>query len=124
MTMAKKGLLLCVCEGTCPSFQTMNVFEVLNALRRQRVFDWVALHPQLCSDDGDVFLAELLKGLDVDRLVIAGCDPKMQGKLFRDAFEAAGFDRSKHVGIDIRNMTTEQAVEAIKQAADGGGGDG
>ncbi len=122
--MAKKGLLFCVCEGTCPSFQSMNVFEVLNTLRRQKLFDWVALHPQLCSEDGDVFLSELLKGLEVDRLVVAGCDPKMQGKLFRDAFEAAGFDKEKHVGVDIRNMTTEQAVKAIKEAVDGGGGDG
>ena len=122
--MAKKGLLLCVCEGTCPSFQSMNIFEVLNTLRRQKVFDWVALHPQLCADDGDVYLQELLRGAEVDQIVVAGCDPRMQGKLFRDAFEAAGFDRSRHVGVDIRNMTTEQAVEAIKQAASDGGDSG
>ncbi len=113
--MATKGLLLCVCEGTCPSFQSMDVFEVLNRLRRERVFDWVALHPQLCSDDGDVYLRELLKGTKLQRLYVAGCDPRMQGKLFRDPFEAAGFDRDKHAGVDIRNMDTGQAVAAIKQ---------
>ncbi|MBC7320211.1 heterodisulfide reductase subunit A-like protein, partial [bacterium] len=31
--MAKKGVILCVCQGTCPSFQQMNIFEVLNTLR-------------------------------------------------------------------------------------------
>ncbi len=45
---------------------------------------------------------------------MAGCDPAMQKKMYRDAFEASNFDKSKHVGVDIRNMTTEQAIEAIR----------
>ena len=113
--MATKGLLLCVCEGTCPSFQEMDIFAVLNQLRREQVFDWVGLHPQLCSDDGDVFLRELLRGAEVDQLYVAGCDPRMQAKLFRDAFEGAVFPREAHVGLDIRNMNTEQVVQTIKQ---------
>ncbi|ACM23578.1 MULTISPECIES: hypothetical protein [Thermotoga] len=113
--MGKKGLLLCVCQGTCPSFQKMNIFEVLNTLRREKAVDFVAIHPQLCADDGDVFLQELLRGANVEKLYVAGCDPTMQRKMFRDAFELAGFDREKHVGVDIRNMTTEEAVKAIKE---------
>ncbi len=63
------------------------------------------------------FFEILLSGINdkIDKLVIAGCDPNMQRKMFRDAFENAGFDKSKHVGVDIRNMTTEQAMEAIKK---------
>jgi hypothetical protein len=34
--------------------------------------------------------------------------------MYRDAFEESNFDKSKHIGVDIRNMTTEQAIEAIK----------
>ncbi len=113
-----KGLLLCVCEGTCPSFQSMDIFEVLNRLRREKVFDWVGLHPQLCSDDGDVYLRELLRGAEIDRLYVAGCDPRMQSKLFRDPFEAVGFPRDKHTGVDIRNMDTDKAVDAIKRLVD------
>ncbi len=112
----KKGLLLCVCQGTCPSFHQMNIFEVLNALRREKLIDWVGIHPQLCADDGDVYLQRLLAGAgDLERLYVAGCDPTMQKKMYRFAFEAAGFDPAKHKGVDIRNMTTEQAVAAIKQ---------
>jgi len=48
-----KGLLLCVCQGTCPSFQNMNIFEILNTIRREGLVDFVAIHPQLCADDGD-----------------------------------------------------------------------
>jgi len=94
----------------------MDIFAVLNQLRREQVFDWVGLHPQLCSDDGDVFLRELLRGAEVDQLYVAGCDPRMQAKLFRDAFEGAVFPREAQVGLYIRNMNTEQVVVAIKQA--------
>ncbi|BAT72395.1 heterodisulfide reductase subunit A [Thermosulfidibacter takaii ABI70S6] len=114
--MGTKGLILCVCEGTCPSFQTMNIFEVMNRVRRERLVDWVDLHPQLCSTDGEVFLKVLLKGSDIDKLYIAGCTGHMQWKLFRDAFEEAGFPREKHVGIEIRNLDTDEAFETIKKA--------
>jgi len=111
----KKGLILCVCQGTCPSFNKMNVLEVLNAIRREKLVDFVALHPQLCADDGDQYMRVLLDNKDVDKLYIAGCDPLMQKKLFKDTFAADGFDAAKHVGFDVRNLTTEQAVAAIKE---------
>ena len=111
----KKGLLLCVCEGTCPSFQSMNVFEVLNAVRREGLVDFVALHPQLCADDGDEFLKTLTAERDIDTLFVAGCDPRMQQKMFRDAFEETGFDRTRHHAVDIRNMDTDSAVAAIRK---------
>ncbi|GIV63704.1 MAG: heterodisulfide reductase subunit A-like protein [Chloroflexota bacterium] len=113
--MAQKGLLMCVCQGTCPSFQQMNIFEVGNAIRRENLVDYVAIHPQLCSTDGDKFLTTLLTGDMTDKLYIAACDPTMQVKMFRDALEAAGFDKNNIRGVDIRNMNTEQAVDAIKK---------
>jgi heterodisulfide reductase subunit A-like polyferredoxin len=113
--MANKGLLMCVCQGNCPSFQQMNIFEVGNSIRREKLVDYVAIHPQLCSTDGDKFLTTLLKGESTDTLFVAACDPTMQIKMFRDAMEAAGFSRENIRGVDIRNMTTEQAVDAIKK---------
>ncbi len=113
--MSKKGLLLCVCQGTCPSFQEMNIFEVGNALRREGLIDYVAVHPQLCASDGDVFLETLLEGNTTADLYVAACDPLMQVKMFRDAMEEAGFKKEHLHGVDIRNMNTEQAVDAIKQ---------
>jgi heterodisulfide reductase subunit A-like polyferredoxin len=113
--MAKKGLILCVCQGTCPSFKKMDIFEVLNAVRREKIVDFVSLHPQLCANDGDQYLKILLDNKDIDKLYVAACDPLMQKKMFKDAFEAVGFDKSKHIPLDIRNMTTEEAVSAIKE---------
>src|SRR5659263_757730 len=68
----------------------MDTFEVLNTLRRENIFEWVGVHPQLCAEDGDRYLKELLKGAEIDELYVAACDPTMQRKMFRDAFDGAG----------------------------------
>ena len=115
--MEKKGFILCVCQGTCPSFTKMDIFGVLSDVRREKVFDYVCLHPQLCVGDGEVFLKVLLSGGETDKLYIAACDPQMQCKMYRDAFEAVDFDKAHHIALDIRNKTTEDAVAAIKQLA-------
>jgi heterodisulfide reductase subunit A-like polyferredoxin len=112
--MGLKGFVLCVCQGTCPSFKKMDIFNVLSDVRREKIFDYVVLHPQLCVGDGEAFLKVLLAGNETDGLYIAACDPRMQEKMFRDALDAAGFDRSRLVSLDIRNKTTEEAVEAIQ----------
>ena len=112
--MGKKGFILCNCQGICPSFKKMDVMNVLNDIRREKIFDYVCLHPQLCVGDGEEFLKVLLAGKQTDRIYIAGCDPQMQVKMFRDAFDAVGFDKSNMVALDIRNKTTEEAVKAIK----------
>lgn len=116
--MGKKGLLLCVCQGDCPSFHEMNIFEVGNAIRRDKLVDYVAVHPQLCARDGDEFLKTLLSNAEgseeTEALYVAACDPTMQIKMYRDAFEAVGFESDKLHGVDIRNMNTDEAVGAIK----------
>jgi len=39
----------------------------------------------------------------------------VQKKMFRDAFDVAGFVRDKHIGIEVRNMKTEQVINTIKK---------
>jgi heterodisulfide reductase subunit A-like polyferredoxin len=113
----KKGFVLCVCQGTCPSFTKMDIFGVLSDVRREKLFDYVCLHPQLCVGDGEEFLKVLLSGGETEKLYVAACDPQMQCKMVRDAFEATGFEKSRHFALDIRNKTTDEAVTAIKNLA-------
>jgi len=115
--MGKKGFILCVCQGTCPSFTKMDIFGLLSDVRREKLFDYVCLHPQLCVEDGEEFLKALLSGGGTEKLYIAACDPRMQCKMFRDAFEAVGFDQANHISLDIRNRTTEEAVAAMRELA-------
>jgi heterodisulfide reductase subunit A-like polyferredoxin len=73
------------------------------------------IHPQLCEEDGDRFLADFLQAKRP--LVIAACAPNMQNKMFRDAFAAEGMDVKKDmVPLDIRDMTTDEAFEKVATA--------
>ncbi|MEM1675717.1 MAG: heterodisulfide reductase subunit A-like protein [Desulfurococcaceae archaeon] len=112
-----KGLIVCVCQGTCPSFHKMNVFEVINHFRRNKKVDFAVIHPQLCATDGDNFWRALLSGnWNVEMVIVAGCDPVMQQKMFGWVFRELGFDESKFRGVEIRNMSSEEAIKAIEEA--------
>ncbi|MEL9909250.1 MAG: hypothetical protein QXP97_07755 [Desulfurococcus sp.] len=77
----------------------------------------MAIHPQLCASDGDNFWKVLLSNGDkISKLVVAGCAPEMQLKMFRWVFKETGFDESKFKPVEIRNMTTEEAAQAIEKA--------
>jgi heterodisulfide reductase subunit A-like polyferredoxin len=109
------GLIMCVCTGKCPGFAKMDIWDFINRVRVELPVEYGFIHPQLCEEDGDRFLADMLKA--GRKLVIAGCAPNMQMKLFRDAFETAGMDiKTDMVPLDIREMTTEEAVQKVSKA--------
>jgi heterodisulfide reductase subunit A-like polyferredoxin len=93
----------------------MNFWQLLNYIRNELQSEYAVLHPQLCVDDGERFFQEILKP---DTLYIVGaCDPRMQKKMFRDAFEKAGINFDEQViPLDLRSMPTEQALEKVRQA--------
>ena len=111
----KPRFILCNCTGECPGFKDMNFWHVLNYIRNELNSEYAVLHPQLCVDDGERFFQEILKP---DTIYIVGaCDPRMQTKMFRDAFEKAGVSFDQQViPLDLRTLTTEQALEKVKQA--------
>jgi heterodisulfide reductase subunit A-like polyferredoxin len=109
------GLIMCVCTGKCPGFAKMDIWDFINRVRIELPVEYGFIHPQLCEEDGDRFLADMLKA--GRKLIIAGCAPNMQMKLFRDAFGTAGMDiKSDMVALDIREMTTDEAVDKVSKA--------
>ena len=111
----KPGLIMCVCTGKCPGFAKMDIWDFINRVRMELPVEYGFIHPQLCEEDGDRFLADLLQAKR--KLVIAGCAPNMQTKLFRDAFKTAGLDvKTDLIPIDVRDMTTDEAVEKVRKA--------
>jgi len=115
MSSELPGLIMCVCTGKCPGFAKMDIWDFINRVRIELPVEYGFIHPQLCEEDGDRFLADILKA--GRKLVIAGCAPNMQMKLFRDAFETAGMDiKTDMVPLDIREMTTEEAVQKVSKA--------
>ena len=115
MSKELPGLVMCVCTGKCPGFAKMDIWDFINRVRIELPVEYGFIHPQLCEEDGDRFLADMLKA--GRKLVIAGCAPYMQMKLFRDAFEAAGMDiKTDMAPLDIREMTTDEAVQKVSNA--------
>lgn len=103
---------MCVCTGKCPGFEKLDIWDFINQVRVELPVEFGMIHPQLCEEDGDRFLADLLRAKRP--LVIAGCAPTMQYKLFRDAFAERGMDvRKDMIPLDIRDMPTDEAVEKV-----------
>ena len=92
---------MCVCTGKCPGFSKMDIWDFINRVRIELPVEYGFIHPQLCEEDGDRFLMDFLKAHR--KVVIGGCAPNMQNKLFRDAFNNSGLDISKDlVPLDVR----------------------
>jgi len=92
----------------------MDIWDFINILRKSESFAYAMIHPMLCDEDGERFLAEFLK--KGWKFMVAGCAPVMQKKLFRDAFAKAGLDVEKDlIPVDVRNMTTEEAVDLVEK---------
>ena len=93
----------------------MDIWDFINRVRIELPVEYGFIHPQLCEEDGDRFLMDFLQAHR--KVVIGACAPNMQNKLFRDAFKEAGLDISKDlVPIDVRDMTTDQAIEKVNAA--------
>ncbi|MHB1457889.1 MAG: hypothetical protein ACYC0V_13345 [Armatimonadota bacterium] len=111
----RPGLIMCVCTGKCPGFSKMDIWDFINRVRVELPVEYGFIHPQLCEEDGDRFLEDMLQSKR--KLVIAGCAPNMQYKMFRDAFQNAGMDvKTDMKPLDIRDMTTDEAVEKVANA--------
>lgn len=92
----KPVFIMCNCTGECPGFKDMNFWKLLNYGRNELNMAYAIIHPQFCVDDGERFFKNILqqdgkfekKGLSFDELVIP---------------------------LDLRNMTTEQAMEKVRE---------
>ncbi|OBR90631.1 hypothetical protein CLRAG_32790 [Clostridium ragsdalei P11] len=109
------GFIMCVCTGKCPGFKAMDIWDFINQVRIELPVEYGFIHPQLCEEDGDRFLADFLKSHR--KLIIGACAPNMQRKMFKQAFKDAGLDIKKDaVMLDIRDMTNEKAFGIVEKA--------
>lgn len=98
-----------------PGFKDLDFWDFINVIRSTYPVEYAFIHPMLCDEDGERFLNDLLK--PGRKYLVAGCAPIMQKKLFRDAFAKAGLDVNKDlISLDVRNMTTDKALEVVKRA--------
>jgi heterodisulfide reductase subunit A-like polyferredoxin len=113
--MSKPRFIMCICTGQCPGFASLNLWELINYVRGELDVEYAIVHPQLCVDDGDRFIKDYIKpGV---KYVIGACDPKMQRKMFKDAFAEVGANYDEQViSLDPRNMSTQDAMKKFAEA--------
>jgi heterodisulfide reductase subunit A-like polyferredoxin len=106
--------VMCICTGECPGFAALDLWRLINQVRNELDVEYAIVHPQLCVDDGDRFWKDYAKpGVTY---VVGACDPKMQRKMFRDAFAEVGGDFDQQVvPLDLRNMSTEDAFAKVAE---------
>jgi len=113
----KPRFVMCICTGECPGFATLNLWSLINRVRNELDVQYAIVHPQLCVDDGDRFWKDYAKpGVTY---VVGACDPKMQRKMFKDAFTEVGGDFDQQVvSLDLRNMSTEEAFKKVAETVE------
>ena len=115
MEKERYGFIMCVCTGKCPGFRAMDIWDFINQVRVELPVEYAFIHPQLCEEDGDRFLADFLQAKR--KVVIAACAPNMQKKMFKQAFLQAGMNMETDcVMLDIRDMTNDIAFQKVKDA--------
>lgn len=111
----KPRFIMCICTGQCPGFASLNLWELINYVRNELDVEYAIVHPQLCVDDGDRFIRDFIK--PNIKYIIGACDPKMQRKMFKDTFsEVSGNYDEQVISLDLRNMSTQKAMEKVKEA--------
>jgi len=116
----KPRFIMCFCTGECPGFAKLELWPLINFVRNELDVEYAIIHPQLCVEDGDNFLADYLDSNDKDRIyIVGGCAPIMQRKMFKEAFTMKGLDIQKQlVPLDLRNMATDLAMKKVQEAVE------
>ncbi len=111
----------CICTGECPGFTDLledegaGLFQIINILRENDPIAFAAIHPQLCTPDGEAFWKTVAK--PGQKFVVGACDPRMQWRLFKPAFDKAGVDVKSHLyGFDARMQKAESVIEKARTA--------
>lgn len=118
MSQEMPRFVMCFCTGKCPGFEKLDLWDLINYVRNELDVEYAIVHPQLCVDDGDAFWRDYAK--PGAKYVVGGCDPRMQRKMYRDALDAVGVSFDEQVvALDLRNLTTPEAIERVTEAIKG-----
>ena len=109
--------VMCFCTGKCPGFEKLDLWDLINYVRNELDVQYAIVHPQLCVDDGDAFWRDYAKpGV---KYVVGGCDARMQRKMYKDALSEVGIGfENQIVPLDLRNLTTPEAIARVKKAVE------
>ena len=118
------GVYICHCgtniSGTVDVDQVVEFAQGLNSVVAARDYRY------MCSEPGQNLIKEDIRGLEINRVVVASCSPRMHEPTFRRACQDAGLNQYLFQMANIRehcswvhrdgDMTTEKAKALVSAA--------
>ena len=114
----KVKTLICNCKGLTESFRNSDMNTLPFDIESDLDVDYAIVHPQLCGEGGSEILEDVLRSAANEPdtyIVVAGCAPEAQMKLFKKTFRKAGFDEKHLVPVDIRGKTNDDILDRLKE---------
>ncbi len=84
------GVYVCMCGTNIAN--TVNVDEVVESIGKMDEVAIARSYKYMCSNPGQEMIINDVKDLDLDRVVVAACSPRMHEPTFRKALETAGLN--------------------------------
>ncbi|UCF78284.1 MAG: CoB--CoM heterodisulfide reductase iron-sulfur subunit A family protein [Candidatus Eiseniibacteriota bacterium] len=99
-TLPRIGVFLCHCGSEIRDSLDLSVIE--RHVRKLPGVAFVRAAPYPCSRPGIAEMLGTIKKHGLERILVAGCTPRLHGKLFADACESAGVNRWLVEIVNIR----------------------
>ncbi len=116
--LPRVGVILCECGGVLSSRLDLDDLERQAAGLPGVVYVYHEAFP--CSRDGQERLRQAVRENDLERILVAGCAPRLVEKLFRNALQETGLDAGYLMVSNIRDATQffkDDSQAALRKAA-------
>ena len=120
----RTGVYVCHCGTNIAT--TVHTGKVSESIKRQPGVVVSRDYQYMCSDPGQELIKKDIKELNLDRVVVAACSPRMHEKTFRKVVEEAGINPYCFEMANIREQcswvhkdtekATKKAIEIVKSA--------
>jgi len=119
------GVFVCHCGTNISS--TVNIDEVVNAVKDQPGVTYVTNTIYACAQDNQEMIKQTIKDQNLNRVVIASCTPRTHEKLFQETIREAGLNKYLFDLADIREqcswchkgqneVATKKAIGIVKMS--------
>jgi len=114
------GVFICECGGEIAGFLDTNILREKTAVLPGVAYATSEAYP--CNKDGRARIRQAITDHKLDRVLIAGCTPRLVEKLFREVAEESGLDGAYLDIADIREQCAyvhrSDPAAALQKAAD------
>ena len=102
LSPVRMGVVVCDCGGKISGL--IDTATLCQAVSRLPEVAYVHHEPYPCSKDGRQRLADAIHEQQLDRVLVAGCSPRLVRNLFRETAVEAGLQRSELTMTNIREQ--------------------